>query len=75
MERKKKFDKLALYASTLGIEIALSIGIGLYAGYWLDKKYGTEPWLMLLFFFFGIGAAIKAVIRFIKQVEEKDNEN
>lgn len=46
---------------TLGIEIALCILFGAGAGHWLDGKFGTAPVLLILGFFFGLGAAGKAV--------------
>ena len=66
-----KIDKEALFASSLGIEIALSIGLGMFFGYWLDKKFDTAPWFFIVFFMAGIGSAIKAVIRIIKMVEKQ----
>jgi ATP synthase protein I len=55
---------------TLGLEIVLSILFGAYAGYWLDNRFGTKPWLMALGFFFGLGAAGKAVQRSLKQMQK-----
>jgi F0F1-type ATP synthase assembly protein I len=52
-------------AGALGIEIALSIVIGAGGGYLLDRKFGTH-WIMYLGLFFGIGAAIKGVMRVTK---------
>jgi len=31
----------------LGTMFAASIGLGIWAGYWLDGKLGTTPWLTL----------------------------
>ncbi|MDD2772191.1 MAG: AtpZ/AtpI family protein [Elusimicrobiales bacterium] len=31
----------------IGIEIAVCVFAGFIAGYWLDKKLRTGPWLML----------------------------
>jgi len=70
-----KVDKEALYASSIGIEIALSIGLGMFLGWWLDNKFNTDPWLFILFFLAGIGSAVKAVMRVIKIVENQDSEN
>ena len=39
--------------------MALSIGIGAYIGYYLDKKLGTGPWLFFVFLGFGIAAAFR----------------
>jgi len=35
------------------------VGIGALAGYYLDKKFGTTPWLFFVFLGFGIAAAFK----------------
>lgn len=56
---------------TLGIEIALSIIFGAGGGHWLDGKLKTEPWLMILGFFFGLGAAGKAVHRAWQQMQRE----
>lgn len=66
---------------TLGLEIVLSIMLGLFGGRWLDGKLGTDPWLAALGFFFGCGAAAKAVLRTTKEMqaitqrEEKEKGN
>ena len=31
----------------IGLELAVSVLLGFWAGYWLDGKLGTSPWLML----------------------------
>ncbi len=31
----------------IGLELAASVLLGFWAGYQLDKKLGTSPWLML----------------------------
>jgi ATP synthase protein I len=56
---------------TLGIEIALCIIFGAGGGHWLDGKLRTEPWLMILGFFFGLGAAGKAVHQAWKQMQRE----
>lgn len=35
-------------ASQLGFLVATSIGGFIVLGVWLDRKWGTEPWLLLL---------------------------
>ncbi len=67
-----KIEKEALFASSVGIEIALSIGLGMFFGWWLDKKFDTAPWLFILFLFAGTGSAVKAVIRIMKMVDMQD---
>ena len=52
--------------------------IGGGAGYFLDRKLNTH-WIMYLGLFFGLGAAIKGVMRVVKQykreVEADDRSN
>ncbi len=53
----------ALSYSSLGLEMAISIFVGFGAGWWLDDRYGTDPWLMLLGLAFGITAGFRALWR------------
>ena len=54
---------------TVGLEIALSILLGTYAGYWGDGKLGTSPALVILGFGFGCAAAIKVVLRAYREMQ------
>jgi len=48
---------------TLGLEIVLSVMLGFFGGRWLDARFGVGPWLSLVGFVFGCGAATKAIHR------------
>jgi len=65
---KQHYKALGGYG-TLGLEIVLSIALGFFAGRWLDGKLHTEPYLAVLGFFFGIGAAVKAIARTMKEMQ------
>jgi len=58
----KKMWRNALRYSAVGMEMGIAVGIGYGAGWWLDKKFGTEPYLMLLMLLFGVAAGFKAII-------------
>ncbi len=61
--------------SSLGLEMGVSIVIGLLLGLWLDKVFGTKPWLTILFLLFGMAAGFKNVFQLMKEMEsggEKD---
>ena len=45
------------------IEIVAGIGIGFGIGIGLDRLFGTTPFLMILFIFFGFAAGIKVMMR------------
>ncbi len=49
------------YYSSLGLQVALSIFIGLFFGIWLDGKWGTQPVFTLVFLAFGIAAGFKNI--------------
>jgi len=67
---KKEEDKYWLYKQIgllTAIPFILAIGpiLGYFIGSWLDKKLGTEPYLMILFIVFGFVASAKQVYNFI----------
>ena len=68
-ETKKLFRTLS-YISTVGLAMALSVGIGAVVGYYLDTKFDTEPWLFFLFLGFGIVAAFRNLYRMYKKAQE-----
>jgi F0F1-type ATP synthase assembly protein I len=66
----KRFWRSAGTAGALGIEIALCFVIGGGLGYILDRKLNTH-WIMYLGLFFGLGAAIKGVMRVVNQYKRE----
>ena len=68
-ETKKLFRTLS-YVSTIGIAMALSIALGALIGYYLDNKFGTEPWLFFIFLCFGIAAAFRNLHIMYKKIQD-----
>jgi len=58
-ENIKKAIKALGILSTVGLAMALSIAIGAYGGYLLDKRLQTSPWFSLI----GLGMGIVAAFR------------
>ena len=58
-----------LSLTSVGIEMAVSVVIGLFVGQWLDRKFGTEPLFLIVFLLFGCAAAAKAVWRAVKKAD------
>ncbi len=54
---------IAMKDSSLGIEMGLAILLGVLAGRWLDQKFDSSPWLLLLCLGFGVAAAFNAILR------------
>jgi hypothetical protein len=55
--------------ATLGLEIVLCVLVGFFGGRWLDEKFHTEPWLSVFGFVSGCGAAVKALLRAMKEMQ------
>lgn len=46
-----------------GLTLAVSVGLSAYGGLWLDARFGTKPWLLLLCVGFAIVGGILHLIR------------
>ena len=57
-ELKKQIKDLG-FISSVGMTMAFSIALGALAGFYLDKYFGTKPWLFFIFLGFGIVAAFR----------------
>ena len=47
----------------VGLQFAASILLFLYAGQWVDRRFGTKPWGILIGVFVGAGAAFYSMYR------------
>lgn len=58
--------------STIGLAFVFALVMGFAAGYWLDGRLGTAPWLSLLGFAIGLAAGVLNVVRTMKAVSAPD---
>ena len=58
-EDLKKTVKDLAFFSSIGFAMALSIAIGAGLGYYIDEKFGTNPWGLYI----GLGLGIAAAFR------------
>ena len=49
--------------STIGLSFVFALVLGFGAGYWLDGRLGTSPWLSFIGFFLGVAAGVLNVYR------------
>lgn len=47
----------------LGLQFAASILVFVYLGQWLDRRFGTEPWLLLGGLLLGGGGSFYSIYR------------
>ena len=66
---KKSIKTLALF-STIGMTMALSIALGAFIGYYIDKKFGTQPWFSFIFLGLGIAAAFRNLFILYKKAKD-----
>ncbi|WP_300668810.1 AtpZ/AtpI family protein [Desulfoluna sp.] len=60
------FKELSYYSS-LGLQVGISILLGIGIGIFLDQHFGTTPVLMLIFLGLGIAAAFRNLLLAIKR--------
>jgi ATP synthase protein I len=67
--RKGRLFYQTLSASSIGLELGLSVVVGVLFGRWLDGKLGSTPWLMLAFLVLGFVAGFRSVMRAVKRAD------
>ncbi|MCG8424438.1 MAG: AtpZ/AtpI family protein [Proteobacteria bacterium] len=70
---RKAFEAYSL--ASVGLEMGVAVFLGWLVGQWLDKKFDTDPWLMLVFLLVGIAAGFKALLRAAKQAKSSIRES
>jgi F0F1-type ATP synthase assembly protein I len=63
-----------LSASSVGLELGLSVVFAVLFGRWLDGKLGTPPWMMLLFLALGFAAGFRSVLRAVQRADRAAEE-
>jgi ATP synthase protein I len=67
--KKKKLIKQGAQLIVLGFELASPVVVGLFAGYYLDRKFDSQPWLTLLGLVAGFFYGLKTLFSMLKRME------
>jgi len=67
--KKENYRKI-LELTSIGLALPSSIAIGLFLGYYLDKVFGSHPWLLIIFLLFGIASGIISLIRGVNKYKD-----
>ena len=59
-----------LSASSAGLELGIAVALCTLGGHWLDGKFGTEPWLLLVGLVIGLIAGFRGVLRAVDRAEK-----
>jgi F0F1-type ATP synthase assembly protein I len=47
----------------LGLQVAIGVGLGLWAGSWLDRRFGWTPWGTLVCVMLGMAGGMYLMIK------------
>jgi len=72
---KKEVVRSLIGYSSLGLEMGLSVAIGIGIGYFLDSYFKTSPYLTIIFMLFGVVAAFKTIFTLLRKIEREDKRN
>ena len=56
----------------IGLQFALSIMAGVYAGQWLDERLGSAPWLLIVGVFLGAGLSFYSMYSKLMAAQKRD---
>ena len=70
--RKSRRMYEGLSASSVGLELGIAVIIALLLGMWLDRRLGTQPWLMLVCLCLGLVAGFRNVLRAVARADKAD---
>lgn len=57
--------------SSLGLILPSSIALGLFFGYLLDKLFGTQPWLLLVFALLGTASGFYSLFKGLNRYKDE----
>jgi ATP synthase protein I len=53
----------------IAVELVVGVGFGALVGWWLDKTFGTQPWLMIVMVLLGFAAGMMNIIRTARRMQ------
>ena len=78
MARRRKYDKSVYQSLALitqfGINMLVPVFLCSFVGIWLDEKFGTSFWMILLFFFFSLAGFRNIYIMAKRIYDSKDKD-
>ena len=55
--------KVHIVITTLGLEFAVAVGLGVCGGFFIDKYFFTKPWGMIAGVFVGFGLGMYIIVK------------
>jgi len=60
--------------ASIGIEMGAALVVGMGIGWFLDRTFGTRPWLLIVFTAFGIAAGFINVIKAARKAAKDEDQ-
>lgn len=73
IERKAREVYRASRYASIGLELGVSVAIGLFIGRWVDGHLNSDPWGLLGGLCLGFAAAIRSISRTLMALELENN--
>jgi len=70
----REYRRVMYQFSFIGIEFGVAVALGALGGRWLDNRWDTAPWMMLLGVALGLTAAGQDLYRLVKKAQKKSHE-
>ena len=70
-ENKRKLYRQAARYSSVGLEMGIAVAIGVSIGYYLDRTFNTQPWLMIVFLLLGVAAGFRGLFSLMKEIDKE----
>jgi len=62
-----RYIRLVSVLGTVPLMLAAGPLVGYFGGRWLDGRLGSTPWLQYVFLALGFGAAVRYIVRVVRQ--------
>jgi ATP synthase protein I len=73
-EKDRRFYRVLGTLSTVGITLVAATVIGYFFGVFLDRIFGTAPWLTIIFLILGIAAGFKNLFDAARKAVDMDKD-
>jgi ATP synthase protein I len=69
---RKKLWVIAGELTAVAFEFVGSVVVGVVVGYFADRQFDTEPWLLIAFTLFGTSAGFYQMVRILMHFEKHE---
>lgn len=72
LERRQRPIVVVGRLSAIAFEFIGSVAAGAWAGYLLDGRFGTQPWLLIMLTLFGTSTGFYRMVRLLRHFQKTE---